>query len=96
MATRIMGATKVRRHFTEILDNIGEAAEPLYITHRGEPRAVLVGYDQFERLIERLEDLDDLLEIYEASHEPTRPLEEFMAELEEKRVSVAAQAQSGA
>ena len=96
MATRIMGATKARRHFTEILDNIGEAEEPLYLTHRGEPRAVLVGYDQFEHLIERLEDLEDLLEIYEASHEPTRPLEEFMAELEGKRVPAAAQAQSGA
>jgi len=96
MATRIMGATKVRRHFTEILNHIGEAEEPLYITHRGEPRAVLVGYDQFERLIERLEDLYDLLEIYEASHEPTRPLEEFMAELEAERVPAAAKAQSGA
>ncbi|MEE8163223.1 MAG: type II toxin-antitoxin system Phd/YefM family antitoxin [Anaerolineae bacterium] len=92
MTTRIMGATKVRRHFTEISNDIGETGEPLYITHHRDPRAVLVGYDQFERLIERLEDLEDLHEIREASYELTRPLEEFMAELEEKRVLVPGQA----
>ena len=47
MTTRIMGATEVRRHFTEISNDIGEAGEPLYITHHRDPRAVLVGYDQF-------------------------------------------------
>ncbi|MFQ6058559.1 MAG: type II toxin-antitoxin system Phd/YefM family antitoxin [Anaerolineae bacterium] len=81
MATKIMSATKVRRNFTQVVEALGTEGGPLYITHRGEPTAVLVGYKTFEALIEKLEDLSDIVEIYEAQGEPARPLEEVMAEM---------------
>ena len=90
MATRIMSATKARRNFTQVVEALGPEGGPLYITHRGEPTAVLVGYKTFEALVEKLEDLSDIVEIYEAQGEPARSLEEVVAEIESKHVPVAA------
>ena len=81
MATKIMSATKARRNFTQVVESLGPEGGPLYITHRGEPTAVLVGYKTFEALLEKLEDLSDIVEIYEARGEPARPLEEVVAEM---------------
>jgi hypothetical protein len=47
-----------------------------------EPKAVLLGYQAFERLLEHLEDLEDTVAIYQGREEPARPFEEFLAELE--------------
>jgi len=75
------------------MEELGADGDPVYITLHGEPKAVLVDYHQYEALIERLEDLSALVEIYETQQEPSRPMEEFMAELEaENRVPDIAQA----
>jgi prevent-host-death family protein len=90
MVAKIMSATRVRRNFTRVVEALDLGGEPVYITHRGEPTAVLVSYKTFEALMERLEDLSDIVEIYEAQREPARPLEEIVAEIEGEHVPVPA------
>jgi prevent-host-death family protein len=71
---RIMGVTQARHNLAELVNQADEHGEPTYITHFSEPRAVLLGYQAFEQLLERLEDLEDMVAIYSGREEPTRPL----------------------
>jgi len=59
--------------------------EPLFIATDESVRAVLLGIDAYDTLIERLEDLEDSLSILEAriTNESTRPLDEFLQEQRE-------------
>ena len=52
--------------------------EPIYLVNFNEPRAVLIGYQAWEDLMGRLE---DLVSICRGREEPTRPLDESLAEL---------------
>ena len=79
---RIIGVTKARRNFTELVNQVDEHGEPVFITHLNEPRAVIIGYQAFERLMERLEDLEDMVAIYTGREEPARPFDEVWAEIE--------------
>lgn len=80
---RIVGVTNARRNFTALVTQADEHGEPVFITHRNEPRAVIIGYQAFERLMERLEDLEDMVAIYAGREEPARPFEEVWAEIQE-------------
>lgn len=79
---RIVGVTNARRSFTQLINQADEHGEPVYIAHFNEPRAVILGYQAFERLLERLEDLEDMIAIYHGREEPSRSFDEFWAELE--------------
>jgi prevent-host-death family protein len=79
---KIMGVTKARVGFTEIVNQADTHGEPIYLTNFNEPRAVLIGYQAWEALIERLEDLEDAVLFHTRRDEPVRPLEEFLAEME--------------
>ena len=81
MAVKIMPISDVRRKITEVVESVATNGEPLYITHYSRPRAVLVGYEDYEALLAQLEDLEDLLSIQQGREEPSRPYEEFLAEM---------------
>jgi len=81
--TRIVGVTKARVDFTEVVNEADSHGEPIYLTHFNEPRAVLIGYKAWEELVERLEDLEDAVAFHTRRGEPTRPIEEFLAALDE-------------
>ncbi len=82
MATKIVSASDLRERMEEILKSAAEQPEPQYITYRSHPIAVLMGYKHFEALMERLEDLSDVVAIYERQNEPRRPFGEYLAERE--------------
>lgn len=81
MAVKIMPVTDLRQKITSVLKELGESGRPLYITQYGRPKAVLLSYQGYEALIRELEDLEDSLSIYEGKEEPSRPYEEFIAEV---------------
>lgn len=87
---RIMGVTNARQNFTDLVSEADEHGEPVYVTHFGEPRAVIIGYEAFEQLQQRLEDLEDIVAIYQGREEPRRLLgeawEEIRAESELQRI----------
>ena len=47
---RIMGVTNARQTFTELVSEADEDRVQVYVTHFGEPRAVIIGYEAFEQL----------------------------------------------
>lgn len=63
--------------------------EPVFIATDAGIRAVLLGIDAYDALMERLEDLEDNLSILEAriANEPARPLNEFLHEQREMRAA---------
>jgi len=43
---------------------------PLYVTRHGRPKAVLTRYDEYEALLKKVEDLEDILVIKEPLSAP--------------------------
>ncbi len=54
-----LSATEAKRRLLELLRSAEERGEQVVITRRGEPTAVLLPHDEYERLIETLEVLSD-------------------------------------
>ncbi len=80
--TTIIPVSDLRRKTSDVLKTVREGSDVVYITQHGRPTAVLLDYDQYEALLAELEDLADLASLEEAVDEPSRPYEEFLAELE--------------
>ncbi len=70
-----------RTHWAELID--GVRSEPVHITRRGRPVAVVVDPDFFERAVEALEDAEDVAAARAARTEsgPTVTHEELLREL---------------
>lgn len=81
MATKIIPVSDLRRKTSDVIKSVREG-EAVYITQHGRPAAVLVDYDRYEALLSQLEDLADLASLQAAADEPSRPYEDFLAELD--------------
>jgi len=84
MTVAIVPISDLRRNAARLLKQTAESAEPIYITQYGRPKAVLLGYEAYERLMAQLEDLADLANTRERSDEPARPFTEFLQEIGEE------------
>ena len=59
MANKTLPISEVKRRFRELVSGIAEREEEVVITRNGKPAAVLVNYDEYERLKDSLEVLSD-------------------------------------
>jgi prevent-host-death family protein len=84
MTTTIVPVSDLRRNTSRLLRQAGEGDEPVYITQHGRPKAVLLSYEAYERLMAHLEDLADLAVLRERADEPARPFAEFLQEINEE------------
>lgn len=73
--------SKVRENLSEVVDMTRLSGEPLYLTKHGKPIAVLVDYELFESVVERLEEYMDLETLAETEGEETIPWEDVKREL---------------
>jgi len=86
ITTRILPVREVQEKMSQLLNETAEGGEPIIITRHGRPVGYLINYEAFNRLLERLEHLEDIHAMHEA--EATwragegRDSEEFVAELE--------------
>lgn len=91
VADEFVTVAQLRAEMAKILARLGKAHGHIYLTQRGQPRAVLVDIKEYEALIEQLEYLDDSLEVALArerearGEETTRPFDEVVAEIRRKR-----------
>jgi prevent-host-death family protein len=76
-----MAMSKVRENLSEVVDSTRRSGEPLYLTKHGRPVAVLVDYDLFESVVERLEDYLDREALAESQGETGIPWEQVKREL---------------
>jgi prevent-host-death family protein len=80
MSTRIVTVSELKIKLGALMAELEEQGIPLYITQYGKPRAVLARYDEYEALLRKIEDLEDVLAMREslsAPEEEAISLEEY-------------------
>ena len=85
-----IGMAEARPKLTQLVDEVSGGEQPYLIVSGSQVKAVLIGINQYNDMIERLEDLSDATELLQATvnQEPTMPFEEHLAKSEEMENSV--------
>lgn len=86
VAVDMMAVAELRAQLSKVLEELQRRSQPLYITQRGQARAVLLAVAEYDALLEQLEYLDDSLEAFLAKErrargEPTRSWEAVKRDL---------------
>jgi prevent-host-death family protein len=61
VTTRIVTISELKARQSPLIAELEEQGISLYITRHGKPKAVLAHYDEYEALVKKAEDLEDLL-----------------------------------
>lgn len=84
--TKVLPVREVRENMSSLLDEAETSNEPVMITRYGRPAGYLIGYQALNRLLERLEDLEDIRVMRETEAEwrttGGRPFADVMTEVE--------------
>ena len=70
MTTRIVTVSELKVKLAALMAELEEEGVPLYVTQHGKPKAVLTRYDEYEALLRKLEDMEDLLAMKESLAAP--------------------------
>lgn len=70
MATRIVTVSELKVRLGALMAELEEQGVPLYVTQHGKPKAVLSRYDEYEALLRKIEDMEDLLAMKESLAAP--------------------------
>jgi prevent-host-death family protein len=73
-------ATRARSSLGDILARARYGRQRFVIEQRGNPAAVVMGYEDYQELMAVLEDLEDIRDMLESEGEPARPLRDYLAE----------------
>ncbi len=60
---KTIGIAEVRPKLTQLVDEVSRGGQPYTIISGSRAKAVLMGVNEYNALIERLEDLEDIAEI---------------------------------
>jgi prevent-host-death family protein len=85
--------SEARPKLTHLVDEVAQGGEPYFVISNSELKAVLMGIDDYNALRERLEDLEDTIDILKAEleGEPTMTFEEHREKIKAgKKVRVPA------
>ena len=85
-----IGISQARPKLTQLVEDVTKSGEPYLIVSKSRVMAVVMGIDQYNDMVEQLEDLSDTVAIMEAKLEggETIPFEEYLKESEAKNPSV--------
>lgn len=67
MGVKVVPITDLRRSAADLIEQVNQQGEPVYIAHRSHARAVILSYESYESLLARLRDLESLLTVWETS-----------------------------
>ncbi len=70
MATKIVTVSELKANLASVIAQLATDAAPIYVTQHGKPNAVLMNYEEYEALREKLEDLEDALAMQQALASP--------------------------
>jgi len=85
-----IGMAEARPKLTQLVEEVGNGGEPYLILSNSQLKAVLLGIDQYNDMLERLEELSDAAELLQAEldQEPTMPFEKHIRELKRQKKGV--------
>ena len=85
-----IGMAEARPKLTQLVEEVSNGGEPYLIVSGSRVKAVLLGVNQYNDMVERLEDLFDSTELLRAEldQEPTMPFEEHLARSKELKTVV--------
>lgn len=80
---KTIGIAEVRPKLTHLVDEVSKGGQPYTIVSGSRAKAILLGVDDYNALIERLEDLEDIAIMNEAARnpEPRIPWKEHLKKL---------------
>ena len=67
---KTIGIAEVRPKLTQLVDEVSKGGQPYTIISGSRAKAILLGVDEYNALIERLEDLEDIAEMNQAVRNP--------------------------
>lgn len=70
MPTRIIPVSELKVRLGALMAELDQEGIPFYITQHGKPKAVLTRYEEYEAMLKKLEDLEDLLAMSESLSAP--------------------------
>ena len=70
MPTRIVTVSELKVKLNALMAELEGQGIPLYVTQYGKPKAVLIRYDEYEALLKKVEDLEDMLAMKESLSAP--------------------------
>ena len=70
MVAKIVTVSEMKSGLATLIAQLQAHGAPIYVTLHGKPKAVLVSYQEYEALLEKLDDLEDLLAMKEALESP--------------------------
>ncbi len=75
-----IGMAEARPKLTQLVEDVNDGGEPYLIISGSRVKAVLIGIQQYNDMLERLEDLSDSVELLHAQFdsEPSMPFEEHL------------------
>ncbi len=87
-----IGMAEARPKLTQLVDEVSGGGEPYLIVSGSKVKAVLLGINQYNDMVERLEELSDAAELLQAEleHEPTMPFEQHKAKSKGSKIAVSA------
>jgi prevent-host-death family protein len=87
-----IGMAEARPKLTQLVDEVSEGKTPYLIISGSKVKAVLIGIDEYNDMIERLEDLSDAAELLqaEAGQESTMSLVEHLKKSKESKHGIPA------
>jgi prevent-host-death family protein len=82
-----IGMAEARPKLTQIVDDVSNGGEPYLIVSNSQVKAVLISIDQYNDMVERLEDLSDAVQLTQAEQdqEQTMSFEEHLTKLKETK-----------
>lgn len=85
-----IGMAEARPKLTQLVEEVSNGGEPYLIVSGSRVKAVLLGINQYNDMVERLEDLFDSAELLRAEldQEPTMPFEEHLGRSKELKTVV--------
>ncbi len=85
MAIDVISISEAKRTLNSLVKEVETEGGAYYIARNSRGSAVLVGMKEYQALLDRLEELEDICDMLKAQQEPSRPFEEYLKEREEKR-----------
>ena len=70
MPTRIVTVSELKVRLGALMAELEGQGIPLYVTQHGKPKAVLARYDEYEALLKKVEDLEDILTMKDSLSAP--------------------------